>query len=80
LGAVLMLLSLVQAIYTLVIYFSPQRSTLPPGWPTLMFFVLLNGGLQLFMLGIVAHYIGFIFDEVKRRPLYVVRRVHGRIP
>jgi dolichol-phosphate mannosyltransferase len=43
------------------------------GVSTLMFAVLLLGGIQLITLGIMGEYVSRIYDEVKRRPLYVVR-------
>jgi len=43
------------------------------GVSTLLFVVLLIGGIQLITLGIIGEYISRIYDEVKRRPLYVVR-------
>jgi dolichol-phosphate mannosyltransferase len=42
------------------------------GVPSLLFVVLFIGGLQLLTLGVIGEYIGRIYDEVKRRPLYVV--------
>jgi polyisoprenyl-phosphate glycosyltransferase len=43
------------------------------GVSTLLFVVLLLGGIQLITLGILGEYISRIYDEVKRRPLYLVR-------
>jgi glycosyltransferase involved in cell wall biosynthesis len=43
------------------------------GVSTLLFAVLILGGIQLITLGIVGEYVSRIYDEVKRRPLYVVR-------
>lgn len=43
------------------------------GWPSMMCIFLFVGGLQLFCLGIVGKYIGKIFLETKKRPLYIVR-------
>lgn len=44
-----------------------------PGWATTVFSTSLLGGIQLMGLGIIGEYIGRIFEEVKQRPLYLVR-------
>ncbi|SFC26766.1 Glycosyltransferase involved in cell wall bisynthesis [Polaromonas sp. OV174] len=41
-----------------------------PGYPSLLIFILLIGGIQLFSIGILGEYLGRIFDESKKRPLY----------
>ena len=51
-----------------------------PGWTSIMVLVGIVGGIQLIVLGIIGEYIAHIFDEVKRRPLYVVSRLHGIEP
>jgi dolichol-phosphate mannosyltransferase len=46
--------------------------TFVPGWATIMIAVSLGASAQLLMTGILGEYIGRIYEEVKRRPLYVV--------
>ncbi|GEN48140.1 glycosyltransferase family 2 protein [Ligilactobacillus pobuzihii] len=43
------------------------------GWASLVSIVLLIGGIQLFCLGILGRYIGNIYLEVKKRPIYIVK-------
>ena len=48
------------------------RETIP-GFATVLCIVLLLGGIQLITIGIIGEYVGRIYDEVKGRPLYLVR-------
>lgn len=43
------------------------------GWPSLVCIILFVGGLQLFALGIIGKYVGKIFLETKKRPIYIVK-------
>ena len=43
-----------------------------PGVATILLVVLLLGGIQLITVGIIGEYLGRVYDEVKRRPLYLV--------
>jgi polyisoprenyl-phosphate glycosyltransferase len=47
------------------------------GVPSVLVVTLLLGGIQLMCLGIVGEYVGRVYDEVKERPLYVVRARHN---
>ena len=52
-----------------------QGNDFPMGTPTIMVLVLFIGGVQLAAVGVLGEYIGRIYDEVRRRPLYIVDRV-----
>jgi dolichol-phosphate mannosyltransferase len=47
------------------------------GWTSIVVLVLIFGGVQLLSLGVVSEYVGRIYEEVKRRPRYVIDRLEG---
>ncbi len=68
-----LLLGMMSFLLTLnVVYTKLFTAEAVPGWATLAVSVLLLGGLQLLVVGIIGEYIGRIFEEVKQRPLYWV--------
>jgi len=62
----------VAMIYALfAIYVKVYLAGVVPGWTTIVIAVALGTSAQLFMTGILGEYVGRIYEEVKRRPLYV---------
>lgn len=53
------------------------KTTVPQGWASTIAVVLFIGGIQLIMLGVLGEYLGRVYDEVRQRPLYVVRSRTG---
>lgn len=50
-----------------------------PGYPSLIVIVLFLGGIQLMAIGVVGEYVGRIFNETKRRPLYFMNAHFPRV-
>lgn len=75
-GAVAVGLSGVFALYALFAKLALHRS--PQGFTSLILVLTFLSGVNLFFLGVVGEYVGRVYEEVKRRPLYVVSRVIGK--
>ncbi|WP_319402362.1 glycosyltransferase family 2 protein [uncultured Anaeromusa sp.] len=48
------------------------------GFPTLVSIILFLGGIQLIFLGVIGEYLARVFNETKRRPLYLVNEYNGK--
>lgn len=72
LGAGISLLSVVFLIWTLV---SKLLGFTVAGWSSLMLSIWLIGGIQLLCLGVIGEYIGKIYSETKRRPLFIIQDI-----
>lgn len=71
LGFIVSLVSFFFILYTL--YQKYINNNVVQGWSSLMVSILFIGGVQLICLGIIGEYLGRIMDNVKQRPLYIVR-------
>ena len=69
-GLVAMFVASGYAVYAVIARFFFDRS--PAGFTALILVVTFLSGIQLLFLGLVGEYVGRIYEEVKRRPLYVV--------
>lgn len=68
-------LALAAIVYALAMRLFTQRWV--TGWTALIIAILFLGGAQLISLGIIGEYIGRLYGEAKRRPLYLVRETLG---
>ena len=68
------LLTFIFSLIMLIIYFILyiKGSIVEPGFTTLILIQLLFFGLLMFLIGILSIYLGFILDEVKKRPTYII--------
>jgi dolichol-phosphate mannosyltransferase len=71
LGAAVGALALLYSVYAVYTHFFTERTV--PGWTSVLVAVLWLGSMQLFVLGILGHYLGKMFMQAKRRPPYVVK-------
>lgn len=64
------------SIFLAVFYFVKKLlyGLSPPGFATLVVSIFFLAGIQLITMGVIGEYVGRIFEEAKRRPLYVLRR------
>ena len=77
-GLLLWVVSFAYAVYALYVKFF--RGTAVPGWTSIVIVGSLIGGFQSILLGLVGEYVGRLYEEVKRRPLYLVAETYGFEP
>ena len=70
-------LSFLGIIYAIVEKFVDPR-TVVPGWTFIVIAVLIVGGMQLIMLGVLGSYIGRIYTESQNRPLYILESIKSK--
>ena len=71
LGFMVSFVAFLVIVYTL--YQKYFKHDVVQGWSSLMVSILFIGGVQLICLGIIGEYLGRIMDNVKKRPLYIVK-------
>jgi len=77
-GVVAAMLAMAGVAYALAMRLATRNWV--EGWTLLFIAVLFIGGVQLMFMGVVGEYIGRIYGEVKRRPLYLVKEQIGFEP
>jgi len=73
-GGLFFCLAALEMIYVLSFWLTGRTSNLAPGWSSLMFVILIVSGIIMILLGFIGVYVGYIFQEVKRRPVYLLKR------
>ena len=68
LGLFCILTSLALLIYVMV----SKAIYAVPGWASTVTIIVFFGGIQMFMIGVLGEYLSIIFDEVKKRPEYII--------
>jgi polyisoprenyl-phosphate glycosyltransferase len=79
-GTVFVFLAVAEVFYVLSFWLRGNTSSLVPGWSSLMVMVTVSSGITMLLQGILGIYLGMIFQEVKRRPVYLVRPIAPAAP
>jgi len=72
-GLVFFILAIAQLTYVLTLWFTGQTERVVAGWSSLMGVLLIASGIIMILLGFIGVYVGYIFQEVKRRPVYLIK-------
>jgi dolichol-phosphate mannosyltransferase len=75
-GFTVSLLALIYAVYLVVRFFYLGVSV--EGWTSTIVSIYFVGGILLAQLGIVGLYVGYVFDQTKGRPIYIVRELYQK--
>ncbi|MCX6079243.1 MAG: glycosyltransferase family 2 protein [Chloroflexi bacterium] len=79
-GGVFLILAMAQIFYVLLLWFTGQYEKIVPGWSSLMAVMLIASGIIMILLGFIGVYVGYIFQQVKGRPVYLLKnRVKPRV-
>jgi dolichol-phosphate mannosyltransferase len=70
-------LSVLSVLLILYIAFAWASGQSIQGWTSLMLVVVILGAVQMFVLALMGEYIGRLYNEAKRRPLYIVQEIAG---
>ncbi len=74
-GIVLLFLGSAGALY--ILYLNLFTDKVVPGLTTLLISIITLSGVQILILGVIGEYVGRIFEEAKKRPLYITTKTHN---
>lgn len=73
-GIISAIFALVVSAYSIIMKIAGYA---PPGYTTIIVFISVMFAIQFFLIGILGLYIGYIFEENKKRPIYIIDKKHG---
>lgn len=73
LGLIIALISMIYGLYI----FTSGKSPIAPGWASLFVSLLFFSGIQLLSIGLIGQYLARIYDEIKQRPKFIIKRSVG---
>lgn len=71
LGLIIMLFSFIYLIIVIIKKIAVGIAI--SGYPTIICLIMIFGGLQMFLLGIIGEYLGRVYVELKKRPIYIIK-------
>jgi glycosyltransferase involved in cell wall biosynthesis len=74
LGLIISFCAFLYTLYALLAKF--YLHTAIPGWTSILISILFLGGMQLIFLGLIGEYLGKLFIESKKRPVYIIKEKH----
>jgi dolichol-phosphate mannosyltransferase len=78
-GGLFLVLAVTQILYVLFIFITkPADVYIAPGWSSLMAILLIASGIIMILLGFIGVYVGYIFQQVKGRPVYLLKEKRSR--
>jgi dolichol-phosphate mannosyltransferase len=73
-GIGFMVLAAAQIISVVVLWVTNQKDQIVPGWTSVMTLMLIGNGIIMILLGFIGVYLGYVFQEVKKRPVYLLKK------
>lgn len=77
LGLAFILTAAAELLYIAYVWIGGHRDQMVPGWPSLILILTVSSAINMILMGILGVYVGMIFREVKRRPVYLVQSKLG---
>jgi glycosyltransferase involved in cell wall biosynthesis len=79
LGFAFLVFAVFEIAYVLSFWLSGDFSHLARGWSSIIIILTVSSGITMVLLGFIGIYVGMIFQEVKRRPMYLVRNASSSV-